>query len=110
MQPIHSNRPLHPHEPFPSYLGCCNPSLGLATKARACKVTGQEGIPGVTPHVPRSVRKCEVMNPHTPKGASDALPSSLLDSSWVQVSQTAKLFGTWGMLPTLSTKRGRGAC
>jgi hypothetical protein len=24
-----------------------NPSLGLATKARACKVAGQEGSPGV---------------------------------------------------------------
>jgi len=26
---------------------CRNPSLGLVTKARACKVMGQEGIPGV---------------------------------------------------------------
>jgi hypothetical protein len=55
---------------------CCNPSLGLATKARGCKVTGQEegssgvkakalqgcgprGSPGVTSHTPGSVRKCE---------------------------------------------------
>jgi hypothetical protein len=29
---------------------CHNPSLGLATKARACKVAGQEGSPGVTSH------------------------------------------------------------
>jgi hypothetical protein len=41
---------------------CRNPSLGLATKARACKVVSQERKPG-------SERKCEGMNPHTPKGA-----------------------------------------
>jgi len=40
------------------------------TKARACKVEGQEGSMGVTPHVPGSVGKCEGMNPHTSKGAS----------------------------------------
>jgi hypothetical protein len=44
-----------------------NPSLGLATKARACKVAGQEGSPGVTSHAPESVGKCEGMNPRTPK-------------------------------------------
>jgi len=41
---------------------CCNLSLGLATKARVYKVAGQERKPG-------SERKCEGMNPHTPKGA-----------------------------------------
>ncbi len=30
------------------FRACHNPSLGLATKARACKVTGQEGSPRVT--------------------------------------------------------------
>jgi hypothetical protein len=49
---------------------CRNPSLGLATKARACKVAGQEGSLRVTPHAPGSVRKCEGMNLHTPKRAS----------------------------------------
>jgi len=39
------------------------------TKARACKVIGQKGTPGVTPHALESVGKCEGMNPHTPKGA-----------------------------------------
>jgi hypothetical protein len=48
---------------------CChNPSLGFMTKARACKVTNQEGILGITPHTPGNVGKCEGMNPHTPKG------------------------------------------
>jgi hypothetical protein len=79
-----------PRENFPRghfFLGnltkqtlCRNFSLGLVTKARVCKVAGQEGSPGVTPHALRSVKKCEGMNPHTPKGASilgvyDALPS-----------------------------------
>ncbi len=40
------------------------------TRARACKVAGQKGSVGVTPHVPRSVRECKGMNPHTPKGIS----------------------------------------
>jgi hypothetical protein len=41
---------------------------------------------------------------------NDALPSSLLGPSWVQVSQTMELFRTWGTLPALSIKRGRRAC
>jgi hypothetical protein len=28
--------------PYDGYYDCCNPSLGLTTKARACKVAGQE--------------------------------------------------------------------
>jgi len=50
---------------------CCNPSLRLATKARVGKVVGQEKKPG-------SERKCEGMNPHTPKGA----PPWELESRW----------------------------
>jgi len=46
---------------------CHNPSLGLTTKARACKVVGQEGSLGVTSHAPENVGECEGMNPHTPK-------------------------------------------
>jgi hypothetical protein len=44
-----------------------NPSTGLATKARACEVAGQEGSPGVTSHALRSAKDYEGMNPHTPK-------------------------------------------
>jgi hypothetical protein len=29
---------------------------------------GQEGSPGVMPHAPGSARKCEGIDPHTPKG------------------------------------------
>ncbi len=39
---------------------CRNPSLGLATKVRGCKVAGQEGDPGVTSHAPRSVKSVRV--------------------------------------------------
>jgi hypothetical protein len=45
---------------------CHNPNLGFATKARACKVVGQQGSSGVTSHVPGSAKECEGMNPHTP--------------------------------------------
>jgi len=50
---------------------CHNPSLRLTTKARACKVAGQEGSPGVTSHAPKSVKECEGMNPHAPKSAKE---------------------------------------
>jgi hypothetical protein len=38
------------------YKDCYNPSLGLATKARACKNAGQEGSLGVTFHAPESAK------------------------------------------------------
>jgi len=59
---------------------CCNLSLGLVTKVRACKVAGQEGSPGVTLHAPGSVGKCEGMNPHIPKGAFTLGVEVLVDS------------------------------
>ncbi len=46
---------------------CRNPSLGLATKARGCKVAGQEGDSKVTSHALGSAKECEGMNPHTHK-------------------------------------------
>jgi hypothetical protein len=33
-----------------------NPSLGLATKARGCKVAGQKKDPGITSHAPGSAK------------------------------------------------------
>jgi hypothetical protein len=41
---------------------CRNPSLGLTTKARGCKVAGQK-------RKLENEKKCEGMNPHTTKGA-----------------------------------------
>jgi hypothetical protein len=49
---------------------CRNPSLGPVTNVKACKVVGQEGSLGITPHAPMSVKECEGMNPHIPKGVS----------------------------------------
>ncbi len=46
---------------------CHNPSLGLTTKARACKSVGQERGLGSTSYTPGSARECERMNVHTPK-------------------------------------------
>ncbi len=61
---------------------CRNPNLGLVTKARACKIVGQEGSLGVMPHALGSVGKCEGMNPHTSKGAS----TWELKSQWIPKS------------------------
>ncbi len=41
---------------FRRYTRCRNLSLGLATKAKGCKVAGQEGDLGVTSHAPESVK------------------------------------------------------
>jgi len=46
---------------------CCNPSFGLATKAKGLQGCRPRGSPGVTSHAPGSVGKCEGVNPHTPK-------------------------------------------
>jgi hypothetical protein len=57
-----------------------NLSLGLMTKARACKGAGQKGSPGVTSHVPGSVGECEGMSPHIPKWAPTLGVEFLMDS------------------------------
>jgi len=43
--------------------------LGSRLRQRACKVAGQEGSSGVMPHALGSVRECEGIDPHTPKGS-----------------------------------------
>jgi hypothetical protein len=40
---------------------CCNPSFGLANKAKGLQGDEPRRSPGVTSHTPRSVRKCEGM-------------------------------------------------
>jgi hypothetical protein len=50
-----------------NFIWCRNLSLGLATKAKGCKVAGQEGRPGVM-STPGSGRGCEGIDLHTPKG------------------------------------------
>jgi len=50
------------------HVQCCNPSLGLATKAKGCKVASQERSLVVMPHALGSAKECEGIDPHTPKG------------------------------------------
>jgi len=47
---------------------CCNPNLGLVTKAQACKAGPRVSL-GVTFHALGNAREWEEMNPHTPKWA-----------------------------------------
>ncbi len=61
------------------YKGYCrNPSFGLVTKARGCKVAGQEGSSTVMSHVPSSAKVYEGIDPHTPKET----PTLELESRW----------------------------
>jgi len=59
-------------------------SPGVKAKALPeCGPRGSSGIkaresPGVTSHTPGSVRKCEGVNPHTPK----ATPTWEMESRW----------------------------
>jgi len=62
--------------------GCCNFSLGLVTKAKACKGVGQERSSRVTSYAPRTIGECEGMNPHTPKQAPTLGVGVLMDS-WI---------------------------
>jgi len=61
---------------------CRNPRLGPATKARACKVAGQEGSTRVTSHAPGNVGECEGMNPHIPKWALTLGVGLPVDPQW----------------------------
>ncbi len=56
------------YETWSVLISCRNFSLRLVTKAKGCKVAGQEGNPRVMAHAPVSARKCEGIGPHTPKG------------------------------------------
>jgi len=47
---LHHSKHLRSHERQRS--DCCNLSLRLTTKARACKSAGQEGSLGITSHAP----------------------------------------------------------
>jgi hypothetical protein len=61
-------------------ISCRNLSLRLTTKARGCKVVGQEGSLGVMPHAPESARECEGIDPHTPKGTPTLGIGVIVDS------------------------------
>jgi len=70
---------------------CCNLSLGLTTKVRACKGVGQEWNLGVIFHVLGSVGVSKEMNSHTPKWVPTLGIEVLMDSrifrKWLQKSK-----------------------
>jgi hypothetical protein len=45
----------------------CNLNLGFATKAKGLQGCEPKGNLGITSHILGNVRKCEGVNPHTPK-------------------------------------------
>jgi len=79
--------------------GCRNPSLGLATKAKGLQGCGPKGSPGVTSHTPESVRKCEGVDPHTPKATPTLGNGVSVDSqNFRERFQGSKLNGLWFFL------------
>jgi len=73
---------------------CRNPSFGLATKAKELQGCGPRESPGVTSYVPRSVGKCEKVNPHTPKATPTLGDGILVDSrNFIKQFEGSKLNG-----------------
>ncbi len=85
-------------------------ALGSRPRRRGCKVAGQEegspgvkakalqgcgprGSRGVTSHIPGSVRKCEGVNPHTPK----ATPTWEMESRWTPETSESDCKGQTSM-------------
>jgi hypothetical protein len=78
---------------------CCNPSFGLATKAKRLQGCGPRGSPGVTSHTPGSVRKCEGVNSHTPNATltlGDGVPVN--SQNFRAQFEGLKLNGLWHSL------------
>ncbi len=59
---------------------CHNPNLGLATKARGCKVAGEERSLRFMVHAFGSAKECEGIDLHTPKGTPILEVGVLVDS------------------------------
>jgi hypothetical protein len=63
---------------------CHNPNIRFRIKARAYKGAGQELAQKSYFMLPRSVRECEGMNPHTPKWTPTlGVPLWELESQWI---------------------------
>jgi hypothetical protein len=78
---------------------CCNPSFGLVTKAKGLQGCGPRESPRVTSHTPRSVGKCEGVNPHTPKATPTLGDGVLVDSqNFKEQFQGSKLNVLWRSL------------
>ncbi len=78
------------------HIKCRNPSFGLATKAKGLQGCGPTESPGVTSHTVRSVRKCEGVNPHTPKATPTLGDGVSVDSrNFKERFQGSKLNDLW---------------
>jgi hypothetical protein len=78
---------------------CRNPSFGLTTKAKGLQGCGPRESSGVTSHTPGSVKKCERMNPHTPKATPTLGDGVPVDSrNFREQFEGSKLNGLWRYL------------
>ncbi len=78
---------------------CCNPSFGLATKVKGLQGYGPKRSMGITSHTPETIRKCEGMNPHTPKATptlGDGVPME--SRNFKEQFQGSKLNVLWRFL------------
>jgi hypothetical protein len=90
---VNMMRVLHAH------LTCRNPRFGLATKAKGLQGCGPKGSPGVTSGTPESVRKCEGVNPHTPKATPTLGDGVPVDSqNFREQFEGSNLNGLWRSL------------
>jgi hypothetical protein len=82
-----------------AYTTCGNPNFGLATKAKGLQGCRPRGSLGVTSHTSGSVRKCEGVNPHTPKAIPTLGDGVPMDSqSFRERFEGSKLNGLWRSL------------
>jgi hypothetical protein len=73
-----------------------NPNFGFATKAKGLQGCRPRGSLGVTSHTPRSVGKCEGVNPHTFKATPTLGDGVPVDSqNFREQFQGLKLNGLW---------------
>jgi len=73
-------------------------ALGSQPKQKVCKVAGQERSSGVTPHAPGTAKKCEGMNPHTPKATPTLGNGVMVDFRWTLETSKADYRGQNSMV------------
>jgi hypothetical protein len=74
-------------------------ALGLRPRQKGLQGCGPRENPGVTSHIPESVRKCEGVNPHTPKATPTLGDGVPVDSkNFRNRFQGSKLNGLWRSL------------
>jgi len=77
----------------------CNPSFEFATKAKGLQECGPRGSLRITSHTLGSVRKCEGVNPHTPKATPTLGDGVPVDSkNFGERFEGSKLNGLWRSL------------